>query len=42
MKSLFLHEEILLMVLKDKEGTMISGVMYSQAIAGAILAELLL
>lgn len=40
--SLFLHEEILLLALKDKEGTPEFGVWYAQALAGAILAELLL
>lgn len=37
-----LHEEILLLSLRDEEGTIASGTMYQQAIAGALLAELLL
>ncbi len=37
-----LHEEILLLVLRDEEGTVASGPMYEYAIGGAILAELLL
>jgi hypothetical protein len=40
--SLFLHEEILLLALKDEEGTIAPGTLYQYAIAGAILAELLL
>jgi hypothetical protein len=40
--TLFLHEEILLLALKDKEGTIASGTMYQYAIGGAILSELLL
>ena len=40
--SLFLHEEILLLALKDEEGTIASGTWYQQAIAGAILATLYL
>jgi len=39
--SLFLHEEILLLALRDEEGT-IAGGMYQYAIGGALLAELLL
>ena len=39
--SLFLHEEILLLALRDEEGT-IAGAMYQYAIGGALLAELLL
>jgi len=39
---LYLYEEIMLLALRDKEGTISSGVMYQHAIAGAILAELLL
>ncbi len=41
-KSLLLHEEILLLALSDKKGTIESGAWYQQAIAGAILSELLL
>ena len=40
--DLFLHEEIMLLALRDEEGTMTSGVEYSYGIGGAILAELLL
>ncbi len=39
---LFLHEEILLLALRDAEGTPVSGTMYSFGMGGAILAELLL
>ena len=40
--GLFLHEEIMLLALKDTEGTIAPGTMYQYAIGGAILAELLL
>ena len=40
--NLFLHEEILLLALRDEEGTIASGTMYQFAIGAAILAELLL
>ena len=40
--TLYLHEEILLLALKDEEGTIAGGTMYEYAIGGAILAELLL
>jgi len=40
--SLGLHEEILLLALRDREGTIASGTMYQYAIGGAMLAELLL
>lgn len=39
---LFLHEEILLLALRDDKGTIASGTMYHYAIGGAVLAELLL
>lgn len=39
---LFLHEEIMLLALRDKEGTTVAGSMYAFAIGGAVLAELLL
>jgi len=39
---LFLHEEIMLLALKDEEGTVASGTYYSHALGGAVLAELLL
>ena len=41
-KQLFLHEEILLLALRDQEGTITAGAYYAQAMAGAVLAELLL
>ncbi len=40
--SLHLHEEIMLLALRDKEGTVFSGTMYNFAIGGAVLAELLM
>jgi Golgi phosphoprotein 3 len=40
--GLFLHEEILLLALRDKEGTIVPGTMYPYALGGAILAELFL
>ena len=40
--SLFLHEEVLLLALRDKEGTVAFGVMCELAMGGAIAAELLL
>ena len=40
--SLCLHEEIMLLALRDREGTFVSGPMYSHAMGGAILAELLM
>jgi hypothetical protein len=40
--TLFLHEEILLLALRDAEGTIASGTMYQYAIGAAVLAELLL
>jgi hypothetical protein len=39
---LFLHEEMLLLALRDDEGTPEFGAWYAQAVAGAVLAELLL
>lgn len=41
-KGLFLHEEIMLLALRDEEGTIASGTMYQYAIGAAVLAELLL
>ena len=41
-RNLRLHEEIMLLALRDKEGTVFSGTMYNFAIGGAVLAELLL
>jgi hypothetical protein len=40
--QLFLHEEILLLALRDQEGTTEPGSTYEYALGGAILAELLL
>jgi golgi phosphoprotein 3 len=41
--SLFLHEELMLLALRDEEGTIASsGGMYQYAISGAVVAELLL
>ena len=40
--QLFLYEEIMLLALKDEEGTIASGTNYQYALAGAVLAELLL
>ena len=40
--SLFLHEEMMLLALCDREGTIISGAWYHQALGGALIAELLL
>lgn len=40
--TLFLHEEIMLLALRDEEGTIAPGTMYQYAISGAVLAELLL
>lgn len=40
--QLHIYEEILLLALRDKKGTMLFGINYPQALAGALLAELLL
>jgi len=40
--NLFLHEEIMLLALRDEEGTIASGTMYQYAIGAGVLAELLL
>ncbi len=40
--GLFLHEAIMLLALRDEEGTIASGTMYQYAIGAAVLAELLL
>jgi golgi phosphoprotein 3 len=40
--NLHLYEEVLLMALRDEQGTMHSSVQYSFALAGAFVAELLL
>lgn len=42
MPRLTLHEEILLLALTDREGTIFSGTHYTFALGGALLAELLL
>lgn len=41
-KGLHLHEEIMLLTLRDEEGTIFSGAFYSYAIGGAVLADLLI
>jgi hypothetical protein len=41
-QPLFLHEEIMLLALRDETGVMESGAWYSFAMGGAILSELLL
>jgi hypothetical protein len=37
-----LHEEVLLLALRDDEGTIAPGTMYQHALAGAIISELML
>lgn len=39
---LFFHEEIMLLALREEEGTIATGTMYQYAIGGAILSELLM
>jgi hypothetical protein len=39
---MFLHEEVMLLALRDVEGTIAPGTMYQYAVGGAVLAELLL
>lgn len=41
-ESLYLHEEILLLALRDRKGTVASGSMFMYAMGGAVLSELLL
>jgi len=41
-RPLPLHEELMLLALKDREGTVLSGTLYAYAIGGAVLAELLM
>ncbi|MCC7042486.1 MAG: GPP34 family phosphoprotein [Acidobacteria bacterium] len=41
-QSLRMHEEVLLLALRNDKGTVAGGVMYQQAAGGAILAELIL
>jgi len=40
--NLFLHQEIMLLALRDEKGTIETGSMYQYAIGGAVVAELLL
>ena len=40
--TLFLHQEVMLLALRDDKGTIEAGSMYQYAIGGAIIAELLL
>jgi hypothetical protein len=40
--SLMLYEEVTLLAFREEEGTVRAGVMYAQAVGGALLAELLL
>jgi Golgi phosphoprotein 3 len=40
-EGLYLHEEVLLLALEDKKGTVSSGSLHSFAVGGAVLAELL-
>ncbi len=40
--NLFLHEELMLLALRDEEGTIASRTMYKYAIGAAVLSELLL
>jgi hypothetical protein len=40
--NLFLHEEIMLLALRDEKGTIVPGTMFEYAIGAAVLAELLL
>lgn len=38
----FIYQQLLLLLLKDEEGTLFAGVFYQQALAGAFMADLLL
>lgn len=40
--DVFLHEELMLLALRDHEGTVEAGTMYTYGLGGAILAELIL
>ena len=40
--TLFLHEELMLLALRNEDGTVAPGSMYQYAIGGAVVAELLL
>jgi hypothetical protein len=42
MRKLHLHEEVLLLALREDKGTIEMGAWYSQAVGGAVVAELLL
>ena len=41
-KPLFLHEELMLLTLRDKKGTVVAESTYKYALGGAMLAEMLL
>ena len=41
-RDLHLHEEVLLIALRDKKGTIECGVPYGMAMGGAVMAELML
>jgi hypothetical protein len=41
MAELYLHEEVLLLALRDEQGTIATGSHYAHAIAGALVAELI-
>lgn len=38
----YIYQQLMLLLLKDEEGTILSGVFYQQALAGAFIADLLL
>lgn len=38
----FIYQQLLLLMMKDNEGTIFSGIFYHQALAGAFIADLLL
>jgi len=40
--ELHLHEELMLLAFRDREGTVVGGTMYSHAVGGAVLAELMM
>jgi len=40
--TLFLHHEVMLLALHETQGTVLRGIKYQYAVAGAVLAELLL
>jgi hypothetical protein len=42
LEPLFLHEQVTLLALRDRDGTLVSGTLYPYAVGGAVLAELLL